>query len=264
MLKLYHGPTSVCSQKVRLTLAEIGLDYDGELLDLQNGDQFDPDYMRLNPDAVVPTLVDGDLVILESSLIAEYLDARYNGARLMPDDPALEVRARYWLLRTLAIHVAVNTLSFSTFMRDKALESKTPDEIEAALSRMPDPIARAKRRDLYANGIKSQHMTQALRQLRRTFQEMDPHIGGGVWVAGPDFGLTDIALAPYIDRIDRLGFSELWAKDHPMVSDWLDALRARPSYESAIASFIPDKMAQAQRATGAAHWSDLAEQWAAV
>ena len=62
MLKLYHGITSVCSIKVRIGLAEIGLDYEDAVVDLQKGEQHDPDYVRLNPDHVVPTLVDGDRV----------------------------------------------------------------------------------------------------------------------------------------------------------------------------------------------------------
>ena len=48
MLKLYHGRTSVCSVKVRLALAEKGVDFDSQLMTLQ-GDQYDPAYMKLNP-----------------------------------------------------------------------------------------------------------------------------------------------------------------------------------------------------------------------
>ena len=77
-MKLYHGITSVCSVKVRIGLAEIGLDYDEQTLDLQKGDQFDPAYLALNPNGVVPTLVDGDLILGESSLILEYLDREQN------------------------------------------------------------------------------------------------------------------------------------------------------------------------------------------
>jgi glutathione S-transferase len=56
MLTLYHGRTSVCSLKTRLALAEKGIDFDSKLLTLR-GDQFEPAYMALNPNAVVPTLV---------------------------------------------------------------------------------------------------------------------------------------------------------------------------------------------------------------
>ncbi|MFD0981072.1 glutathione S-transferase family protein [Tropicimonas aquimaris] len=261
MRKLYHGPTSVCSQKVRVALAEIGLDYESQMLDLQKGDQFAPAYMRLNPEAVVPTLIDRDLVLVESSLIAEYLDKTYNGSAFMPDDPGLEMRVRHWLLRCLAVHAAINTLSFSTFMRDKALETKSLKEIEAAISRMPDPVLRAKRRDLYANALKSDHVAQALRHLLRTFEDMSEHIGGGAWVSGPAFGLADIGLVSYIDRLDRLGFSGLWTDDFPMIATWLDAMRARTSYAVAIAEFIPEATALAQRAGGAVHWPMLALRW---
>jgi glutathione S-transferase len=264
MLKLYHGPTSVCSQKVRLAIAEIGLDYEGVMLDLQRGDQFAPEYMRLNPDAVVPTLVDGGLKVLESSLIAEYLDKTYNKSRLMPRETGLEVRVRHWLLRCLQVHAAVNTLSFSTFMRDKVLATKTPEEIEAAVARMPDPVARAKRRDLFQHGIGSYYTAQALRHLERTFADMSADIGGGTWVSGPDFGLADVALASYVDRIERIGFAGLWTERHPRVGQWLEAMRARPSYGPAIEAFIPEPMARAQREAGAAHWPGLARQWQAL
>lgn len=264
MLKLYHGPTSVCSQKVRLAMAEIDLDYEGVLLDLQKGDQFAPDYLQLNPDAVVPTLIDGDLKVLESSLIIEYLDKSYNEARLMPDETGLEVRTRHWLLRCLTVHAAVNTLSFSTFMRDKVLATKTPAEIEASITRMLDPVARAKRRDLYEFGVASYHVTQALSHLKRTFDDMSTDIADGVWVAGPEFGLADIGLAPYIDRIERIGFAGLWNDRTPAVGRWLSAIRGRPSYGPAIEAFIPEPMAQSQRVAGEKHWPALSEQWAQI
>lgn len=264
MLKLYNGATSVCSQKVRVALAEIGLDYDGVLLDLQKGDQFAPDYMRLNPDAVVPTLLDGDLVLVESSLIAEYLDKTFNRSRFMPKDAGREARVRHWLLRCLAVHAAINTLSFSTFMRDNAFETKSPEEIEAAIAKIPDPIMRYKRRDLFSHGLKSDYVEQALRHLHRAFGDMKADIGGGDWVSGPDFGLADIGLVSYVDRLDRLGFAGLWTEAFPAVGHWLERMRARPSYETAIEAFIPAPMAQSQRAGGARHWAELSVRWADI
>lgn len=262
MLTLYHGATSVCSQKVRVALAEIELDYQGVMLDLQKGDQFDPDYMQLNPDAVVPTLRDGDLTLVESSLIAEYLDKTYNKGRLMPSDAMHETRVRHWLLRCLAVHAAINTLTFSTFMRDKILSAKTAQEIETSIARMPDKVMQSKRRDLFANGVGSIYVDQALMHVRRTFEDMSAHIAGGTWVSGPAFGLADIGLLAYIDRIDRLGFNGLWCTRFPAVGDWLAAMRARPSYEIAINAFIPSGMADEQRSAGAEYWPILERRWA--
>ena len=76
-MRLYHNPISTCSQKVRMVLHEKGLAFDDTVLDLQQGEQFEPDYQALNPNAVVPTLEDQGSVMIESTLINEYLDDAY-------------------------------------------------------------------------------------------------------------------------------------------------------------------------------------------
>ena len=85
MLTLYHGRTSVCAIKARIALAEKNLECQGKLLTLR-GDQFDPQYMKLNPNAVVPTLVlvHDDKVIIESAVILYYLDDAFPSPPLMP------------------------------------------------------------------------------------------------------------------------------------------------------------------------------------
>src|ERR1700733_265030 len=72
MLYLYHGTTSVCAIKVRLTLEAKALPGEGEVLWLQRGDQYRPEYLKLNPNALVPTLVHDGKVIIESTVIMEY------------------------------------------------------------------------------------------------------------------------------------------------------------------------------------------------
>ena len=65
MLELYHHGSSVCAAKVRLTLAEKKLEWQGHYIDILKGEQFDPEYLRLNPKAVVPTLVHDGFVLQE-------------------------------------------------------------------------------------------------------------------------------------------------------------------------------------------------------
>ena len=74
MIELYHNAFSTCSQKVRLVLAEKGLDFVSHEIDLIGGGQHHPDYVKLNPKHVVPTLVHDGRVLVESSLIIKYLD----------------------------------------------------------------------------------------------------------------------------------------------------------------------------------------------
>ena len=64
MIELYHASMSVCSEKVRMALAEKGLEFKSHFMNLREGHQQTPDYIKLNPNAVVPTLVhDGNVII---------------------------------------------------------------------------------------------------------------------------------------------------------------------------------------------------------
>src|SRR5712672_4594916 len=74
MLKLYTAHNSICTQKVFLTLIEKGLEWQSEYIDLFKNEQYRPEYLRLNPKGVVPTLIHEGHAIVESTLICEYLD----------------------------------------------------------------------------------------------------------------------------------------------------------------------------------------------
>lgn len=91
MLALYHGRTSVCSLKVRVTLAEKALNFDSRLLTLR-GDQFEPQYLKLNPNAVVPTLIHDDSIIVESTVIR--LNRRGDGQLPRSFHPRIQLRPR--------------------------------------------------------------------------------------------------------------------------------------------------------------------------
>ena len=82
LVKLYHAHTSICSQKVRLALAEKGVAWQSQLMDLSTGEQLDPWYIQLNPRGVVPTLIDGDRVVIDSLTIMHYIENNFLGPKL--------------------------------------------------------------------------------------------------------------------------------------------------------------------------------------
>lgn len=69
MLELYHNGSSVCAAKIRIVLAEKNVPWNGHYLDVLVADQFDPEYLKLNPKAVVPTIVHDGNVVIESTVI---------------------------------------------------------------------------------------------------------------------------------------------------------------------------------------------------
>jgi glutathione S-transferase len=73
-LVLYHSPVSTCSQKVRMALAEKELPWTDHVIIFSRGDHLTEEYLALNPNGVVPTLLHDDVPITDSSVINEYLE----------------------------------------------------------------------------------------------------------------------------------------------------------------------------------------------
>jgi glutathione S-transferase len=98
MYKLYWDPGSA-NMAPHAVLEEIGCPYELVLVDLTKGEHKRPDYLKLNPNARVPTLVDGDRVMYESAAIVIYLAEKHPAARLMPQ-PGTPGRMRFlqWLM----------------------------------------------------------------------------------------------------------------------------------------------------------------------
>jgi glutathione S-transferase len=84
-MKLYRFPGSTACRPVELFCAEAGIQYEPEVVDILSGKQFDAGYAKLNPTGVVPTLVDGDLVLGESSAILKYLADKVGSAAYPKD-----------------------------------------------------------------------------------------------------------------------------------------------------------------------------------
>jgi maleylacetoacetate isomerase len=101
-MKLYTYFRSQASYRVRIALNMKGVKREEEYLHLEKGDQFKPGYKAVNPQMVVPTLVDGDLRLFQSLAILEWLEETYPMPPLLPADPA----SRAWVRGFALINVA--------------------------------------------------------------------------------------------------------------------------------------------------------------
>ena len=96
MLELYHDSDSIMSFKVRFCLAEKGLEWQEHRIVLGRFENLTPEYLEINPGGVVPSLVHDGNVILESSVINEYLDEVFPVPALKPESPIERARMRVW------------------------------------------------------------------------------------------------------------------------------------------------------------------------
>ena len=246
MLTLYHGDTSVCAAKVRVTLAEKKLKWEGRLLDLGKGEQFHPDYLRLNPNAVVPTLVHNDVALIESTVINEYLEEAFPEFSLRPRDFAARARMRLWTKREDSIHQVINTVTTAILFR-VAERAKSKEDRDARVNGMPDPLRRKKWRELIDLGMDSEYATEALVTLGRLFLDMEAALQFRPWLVGDDYTLADIGFLSYLNRLRLLQMDQMWNEHFPRVADWFSRSMQRPAFDIAITSYITEPKLRAYK-----------------
>jgi glutathione S-transferase len=112
MLELYHNNLSVCSQKVRIALAEKNLLWTNYHVSLAKGDHLTREFKELNPRGLVPVLVHDGNIIVESTVICTYLDEAFSEPPLMPKNPIERATMRLWCkLPDDILHMACATVS---------------------------------------------------------------------------------------------------------------------------------------------------------
>ena len=226
MLELWHEWNSVHSFKVRVVLAEKGLAWESHRLELLKFEHLQPQYLRLNPNGVVPTLVHDGRTILDSSVICQYLDEQFAKPSLLPADPYARAQARGWLKYfDDVLHPALRAVSFERLYRP-LLAALPREELEQRLATHPNP-ARAKA-FLVADAAPAD-----LAPFHRAIERIEGALSAQ-WLSGERFGMADVALAPCAERLAHLGLDHLWA-GHPKVAAWIARLLDHPSVRAAQA-----------------------------
>lgn len=236
MLTLYNFAQSTCSQKVRLTLAEKGLDFEDRQIDLKKNENLADWYLEINPNGVVPALVHDGKAVVDSSIINEYIDEVFPEPSLVPSDPHTRARMRAWRqfideIPTAAIRVP----SFNAYI--------VPNWGAASGNKTwaSERLAKAKQRisfyrRLTDEGFPPEEVEDARTKLRVTVERMDKSLADGPndnpWLIGEQFTLADIALIPTFVRMEDLGITEIF-EDLPRVVDWFARSCARPSFARA-------------------------------
>lgn len=172
MLTLYHNDMSACAQKVRLCLAEKGLEWENRHVDLRGGEHQQPWYIKLNRRAVVPTLVHDETVIQELNVINEYLDEQFPDPPLMPQNSFGRAQVRLWTKQLDEdIHnSSVAILSFEIAFRHQYLGRGEAGK--KLLEQVPNIFKRERRRDVIEKGTESMHFRIAVARMEQLLDEM--------------------------------------------------------------------------------------------
>jgi glutathione S-transferase len=234
MIELWHDWNSVQSFKARVVLAEKELAWTARRVDLLKFEHLQAEYLRLNPNGVVPTLVHDGNVVLESSVICQYLDEAFPNGSLMPLDPYARAQARTWLkFFDEVAHPAIRQASFELLYRP-VLALMPPAELDVRLACHPDQKRAQRFREAARGAADIAAIKEAVLVFRRIIARMDAALEHNEWLAGARYSLADVAMTPFVERLDNLGManlSELFSR----ARSWSSAVMARPSTASARA-----------------------------
>ena len=194
MLKLYYARPSVYARPVWLALLEKQLPFELMTIDL-SGQQFEPDFLAVNPFGHIPVLVDGDFRVIESLAILDYLEARYRDRPLLPVEPRALATVRMVQL------VALNELLppvFKLLMQDNR------------------------------SGETSAEIAYAQLRAKTTLGFLEELLADSQYFAGDQLTLAEIVAGTIVHKLPDLGVS---LAGYPGLSRWSEQLLARPTWQ---------------------------------
>ena len=200
MLQFYYSRLSINARRVWVTLLEKNLEFEPILLKL-NGDQFQPDFLKLNPFHHIPVLIDNDFKVFESLAILDYLEAKYPEPKFMPTNPQEIAK-----VRTIEL-VTVNELPPASIVLMKEML-----EVEVDAKQ----IEKAK-----------QTMTTTLQYFEANLSE------DRAYFVGENLTYADIVAGTAVAAIPSLGIS---LEPYSKLTAWIDRLQQRESWKKTAPS----------------------------
>ncbi len=259
-LELYHHGSSACAAKVRFALGEKGLEWTSHYVDILKGEQFRPDFLALNPKAVVPVLVHGGAVLAESTVICEYLEDAFPDNALYPRPPLERAHVRLWTKAVdEELHPACSALTYVVSHRHTILRNGVGSFDEFLKQGAHEGrAARARKWEWIQHGLAAPGAAEKITLYDDYLHKMERALAGSDWLVANAFSMADVAMAPYLNRLAALSMQGLWRDGRlPRVADWFDRLRQRPTFAPAFLDWMPADLAAEMSANGERSWPEI-------
>jgi glutathione S-transferase len=253
LLKLYHHGSSACSAKVRLALAEKGLDWESIYVDILKGEQFREEFLAINPKAVVPVLLDGDVVIPESTVICEYIEEAFPANPIYPRAPARRAKVRLWTKAVdEELHPACSAITYAVSHRHTILRNGEQRFEDFLKGGAPEgATARGLKWQWVQLGLDAPGVPEKIRLYDHYLHKMESALMNSAWLAGDEFSMADIAMVPYVNRLAALSMDMIWRDGRlPKVEKWFDRVRSRRSFKPAMIDWVPGELMLEMRENG--------------
>ena len=233
-LRLYHGGISNCSMRVRMTLIEKGLDWESHHLDLKKKENISDDYFGINPNGLVPTLIDKGVVHIESNDIIDYLDETYAKPSLRVGD---EAEMMEWLHLAAAIHVpACKPYVYATKMAPK-LKKTAEEQAKYDALQQNQELKSFHAKHAGDKDFSTSDLDKATAILGACFFKLEKTLEGRTWIMGAQYSLADISWIPLHFVLKGCGYP---FENYPNIVRWAEAFSEKDSFKEGVLKWCPD------------------------
>ncbi len=228
-VELFHWEPNANSGKPMLTLAEKGVSYTSHYLDLLNFDQHKPEYLKINPQGTIPAMLHNGKVLTESTAIMEYVDEAFDGPSLMPASAVDRWRVRWWMkFIDQWLAPSVSMMGWNWFV-GPSVRDRDPQELEAAIERIPLPERRVAWRKAIYGQFSEQELAASQHRVEIGITMLEAALTKHQWLGSDEYSLADI-------NGFNLGFAlpmsqAALANDEktPRLMEWLRKIYERPA-----------------------------------
>ena len=231
--------------KALLYLKEKGLEFTSHYVDLLRFEQHEPAFVALNPNGQVPVLVHDGRIVIESSIIGEYLEDIYPDPPLRPADPYRRARMRI-IMKFVDEYVlpALSVIGWHLMLRQvaTAIDGATFDEL---MERIPLKEQQDKWRTIAGDSFPQETLDDCYRKLAVAADRFEKELTDGPWLAGPDYLLADINAYTVAAALPVRVPDAASPRNAPRLHAWLERMHARAAVQAALA--MPNKVPIALR-----------------
>ena len=236
-LHLYHAGFSNCSMRVRIALEEKGLDWTNHLVDLLKGENITKEYFGINPNGVVPTLVDDGVVIIDSADIIDYLDKNFIPGSLRPEAEKDQQQMYDWMYLARDNHLSIKTYMYGNVKNGPKIKRTAEQMADYRHKQTFDSALLEFHERFNSNeGFTKDDLDNATAVIDECFRKMDERLKNNDWLAGDSFSLADIT---WIPQLVVLKVANYPFENYSNLENWKNAITQRPSFKEGVMAWLP-------------------------
>lgn len=233
---LYHYAMSNCSQRCRLALELKNILWHSHHKDLGKKEHLNPEYLEINPNGVVPTLVHDGVVILESNDIISYIESNFEGPSFASEEECDKSAVSSLLESSSDVQGSIKALSHEYLFTGR--RNTTLAEIEAMEAEGASAALVSFLRDYVVNGDNwATRLSEAHTDIKTRLEKLEDRLAGARdWLSGDRFGLADLS---WIVNYYRLQQCRQDLALYPRFLAWGETAVALPAFQKAVVNYRP-------------------------